>query len=299
MKKHLIMLLLMWLLPLSSSWAQLQLFACEPEWASLAEELAGDKVVAYSATTAYQDPHRIEARPSLIAKLRRADLLVCSGAELEQGWLPMLLRKAANSKVQPGQLGYLMAAEQVQRLDQPAVLDRSMGDVHASGNPHVHFDPRRIAQIAAVLSERLQQLDQANSDYYQQRYQGFSQRWQQSIEQWQQQAASLKGQRLVVHHKDWRYLFDWLGIEQAATLEPKPGIAPSAAHLASIKRLLADSPARAVIYNSYQTDRAAKWLSGQADMPAVQLPYSVGGSDKAVDLFSLFDDIIEKLLEVM
>jgi len=297
--KLLLYITLLWGLMLSNVWAELRVFACEPEWAALVDELGGERVQIYSATSAYQDPHHIEARPSLIAKLRRADLLICSGAGLEEAWLPMLLRRAGNGKVQMGQPGHIMASEHVALLDQPQRLDRAMGDVHAAGNPHIHFDPRRIATVAELLNQRLQRLDEGSSEYYQRRYEQFNGRWQQSITQWQLRAGPLHGARLVVHHKDWRYLFDWLGIEQAATLEPKPGIAPSAAHLASIKRLLVDNPATAVIYNSYQSDRAAKWLSGQADIPAVQLPYSVGGSDKAVDLFSLFDDIIEKLLEVM
>lgn len=290
---------LLWGLPLGSVWAELRVFACEPEWAALAGELGGEQLEVHSATTAYQDPHRIEARPSLIAKLRKADLLICSGAELEQGWLPLLLRKAGNAKVQPGQPGHVMAAEHVSRLDLPQVLDRSMGDVHGAGNPHVHFDPRRIAEVATLLNDRLQQLDGEASEYYQQRYEQFMVRWQSAIIEWQQLALPLKGVRVVVYHKDWRYLFDWLGIEQAATLEPKPGIAPSASHLALITSQLAENPARMVIYNSYQPERAARWLSRQANIPALQLPYTVGGSEKSVDLFSLFDEIITKLLAAL
>ena len=131
------------LLAPASSFAKLQIFACEPEWAALSAALAGDQADIFTATTALQDPHHIEARPSLIARMRNADLVVCSGAELETGWLPLLLRASANPKVQLNQPGYFEAAMQVERLDIPVQLDRSAGDVHSQGNPHVHLDPHR------------------------------------------------------------------------------------------------------------------------------------------------------------
>ena len=153
--------------------AALNVFACEPEWASLVKELGGERVKAYSATTAFQDPHHIQARPSLIAKVRRADLLVCSGAELEVGWLPLLQRQASNAKVLPNSLGYFEASAVVERLDIPVKVDRSMGDVHAAGNPHVHLDPRRIQTISKALKHRLTQIDPEGKDQYQQRYENF------------------------------------------------------------------------------------------------------------------------------
>lgn len=152
MKKIIILTLMLMATP---TMAALNIFACEPEWASLANELGGERVKTYSATTAYQDPHHIEARPSLIAKVRRADLLVCSGADLEVGWLPLLQRQASNAKVLPNSLGYFEASSMVERLDIPVKVERSMGDVHAAGNPHVHLDPRRIQIIAKHYSSVL------------------------------------------------------------------------------------------------------------------------------------------------
>ena len=220
-------------------------------------EVGGERVKTYSATTAHQDPHRIEARPSLIAKVRRADLLVCSGAELEIGWLPMLQRQASNKQVLSGQPGYFEAASVVDRLEIPVELDRSMGDVHASGNPHVHLDPQRLLQIAGALGERLIELDPPGVDYYRQRLADFSARWQQAITGWEAKAAPLKGARIVVHHKDWVYLFDWLGIDIAGALEPKPGLPTTAGHLAGLKRELAKNPASMIVHTAYQSDRAA------------------------------------------
>lgn len=289
-------LLALFLLALATPVAALNIFACEPEWAALARELGGDKVEVFAATTAFQDPHRIEARPSLIAKLRRADLLVCSGAELEIGWLPMLLRQAGNGKVQPGRPGHFEAARHIERLEIPTAVDRSMGDVHASGNPHVHLDPRRLATIAQALSAKLRDIDPGHADDYAARQAAFAQRWQQALAGWEQKAQPLRGVRLVAHHKDWVYLADWLGFEVVATLEPKPGLPASAGHLAALKAQLQQQPARMVIRTAYQDSQAAHWLSTQTGIPAVELPYTVGGSERAGDLFALFDDTIDSML---
>ncbi len=276
--------------------AQLNVFACEPEWAALATELGGNKVEVYSATTARQDPHHIQARPSLIAKVRRADLVVCSGAELEVGWLPMLLRQAGNPAVLPGKPGHFEASAFVVRLEIPQQLDRSMGDVHASGNPHVHLDPRRLAQIADALAERLITIDPANAGHYRKRQEAFAQRWQQAITGWEKQAAPLQGVRAVVHHKDWVYLFDWLGLVEVGALEPKPGLPTSVGHLAALKAELEKEPAKIILHTAYQNDRAARRLAQMSGVTVVQLPYTVGGNERTADLFGLFDDTIERLL---
>src|SRR3954469_23835151 len=173
------------LLILSFPARALNVFACEPEWASLAQELGGDKVSAFAATTAKQDPHRIEARPSLIARMRSADLVICSGSELEVGWLPLLLRQSGNDAVQPGRPGFIEASQYVERLEIPRVIDRSLGDIHPGGNPHVHLDPRNIAKVAAVLASRLGEIDRTNSVFYKQRADGFGKRWEAAMLRWQ------------------------------------------------------------------------------------------------------------------
>lgn len=147
-------------------YAALNVLACEPEWAALSKALGGDLVTVTSATTGAQDPHHVQARPSLISKARKADLLVCTGAELEIGWLPLLQRKTSNSAIQNGADGHFMATNYVTMLGVPAVLDRSQGDVHAMGNPHIQTDPNNITDVAAALNERLQLLDPDNADSY-------------------------------------------------------------------------------------------------------------------------------------
>ena len=281
--------------------ASLNVFACEPEWASLVNELGGSRVKSTSATNAFQDPHHIEARPSLIAKVRNADLVICSGAELETGWLPMLLKQAANGKVLVGRKGYFEAAAQVDRLDMPLQnnlpLDRSQGDIHASGNPHVHLDPRRIQTIANALSERLVQLDTSGQAFYQQRLDKFSQRWQQATLRWEQRTEKLKNKRVVVHHRDWVYLFDWLEIDIVAALEPKPGLPTTAGHLSRLKNLLNQQPAQAIVHTPYQNPRIANRLSQLTATPVIELPSTVGGTEQTQDLFALFDTLTRKLVD--
>jgi zinc/manganese transport system substrate-binding protein len=272
----------------------LNIFACEPEWAALAKELAPDADI-YSATTAYQDPHMVQARPSLIAKLRRADMFICSGVELEIGWLPALQMKANNSRVGNGRPGAFYAAEQVTRLDMQVDVDRTMGDVHAAGNPHVHLDPHRLLSIAEALAQRLAELDSVNRELYFQRLGKFKERWQAATVEWEQQAAILQGRQVVAYHTTYRYLFEWLGIKQIADLEPKPGLPPSSGHLATLLQKIKGQALLGIIYASYQDPKAAEWLSSKLAAPVIPLAYSVGADDTE-DLFALYQRIIEQLL---
>ena len=284
------------LLVAASAHASLRIFACEPEWAALAQELGGSLVDVSVATGALQDPHQIQAKPSLIARARNADMVVCTGAELEIGWLPILLQQSGNAKVQPGQPGNFAAADSVRKLDVPGQLDRSQGDVHAAGNPHIQTDPRNIARVAEALGARLQQIDPAHAADYAQRQADFGRRWQQAIARWTALAVPLKGVPVVSQHKAFVYLYDWLGLKEVAVLEPKPGIEPTASHLQSVQATLKANPARMVLYAAYQDPRASEWLSKNAGVAVVKIPFTVGGTDGAKDLFSLFDDTIARLL---
>jgi zinc/manganese transport system substrate-binding protein len=276
--------------------ATLSVFTCEPEWAALAQELGADKVSVYSATTALQDPHRIEARPSLIARIRSADLLICSGSELEIGWLPLLLTQSGNSKIQLGTPGYLEASQYVAKLEVPKVIDRALGDIHPGGNPHIQTDPRNIAKVAAVIEDRLAQLDPANAGTYHSRSKSFLDRWQGAIARWEKEAAPLRGVPVVEHHKAFSYFINWTGMREVATLEPKPGIPPTPSHLAELIDQMKASPAKVIVYSSYDSSQAAQFLSERTKIPAVMLPFTVGGTDKAKDLFGFFDDMVARLL---
>jgi zinc/manganese transport system substrate-binding protein len=279
--------------------AMLNVFACEPEWASLVQELGRDNIKVFSATTAQQDPHRIQARPSLIAKMRRADLLVCTGAELETGWLPVLLRRAANPKVQPGQPGYFAAAQHVTLLDKPTRLDRSEGDIHAAGDPHLHLNPHNISRVARALTETLATIDPQHAVLYRQNRDEFLVRWQQATAQWEMQASPLRDLGIVTQHKSWTYLIDWLGMKEIIRLEPKPGVPPSTTYLTQVLTTLQQQPARAILITPYQNPQASEWLHSRTSIPVVELPYTVGGNTEATNLFGLFDSTVNKLLAVI
>jgi zinc/manganese transport system substrate-binding protein len=276
--------------------ATLNIFACTPEWGSLAKELGGDKVSVYTATTALQDPHRIEARPSLIARARGADLMVCTGAELEIGWVPLLQSQSGNAKIQAGRPGYFEAAAAVTLIDRPERVDRSMGDVHAAGNPHIHLDPHNVAAVAAALGSRMASLDPGDAAYYRERQKAFLERWGQASARWEKQAAPLKGMPLVVYHKDLSYLINWLRMSEVGSLEPRPGLPPSTAHLGELLARLKLRPAKAVVRSAYADPRPGDWLAERARIPAVTVAYTVGGTEQAKDLFSLYDDTIARLL---
>jgi zinc/manganese transport system substrate-binding protein len=278
--------------------ASLNIFACEPEWGALSKELGGEKVNVYTAVTALQDPHRIEARPSLIARARSADLVVCTGAELEIGWLPLVQSQSGNARIQQGQPGLFEAFRFVPVIEVPQRVDRSMGDVHPLGNPHLHLDPRNIAKVATALSDRMAQLDPNEAAHYRSRATEFLQRWQQAIPRWEKEASPLKGMAIVVYHRDLSYLANWLGMRQVASLEPKPGIPPSTGHLTELAAQLAREPAKAVVRAAYNDPRPAQWLAEHSRIPVVTVPYTVGGTDKAKDLFGLFDDTISRLVVV-
>jgi zinc/manganese transport system substrate-binding protein len=281
----------------SPAYAALNVFATVPEWGALTQELGGDKVNVYVATNALQDPHHIEAKPSLIARARNADLVVATGAELEVGWLPLVIQQAGNPKVRPGQPGYFEAAAWVTLLDKPARLDRAEGDVHAAGDPHIQTDPRNIARVATALATRLAELDPANADTYRARYKAFDDKWRAAIARWEREGAPLRGVPILVQHKAFTYLIAWLGLKQIAALEPKPGVEPTVAYLSEVLATVERQPAKMVLRAAYQSDRPSQWIAERAKIAPVVLPFTVGGDAEAKDLTSLFDDTIARLLK--
>jgi zinc/manganese transport system substrate-binding protein len=281
----------------SPALAALSVFATVPEWGALAQELGGDKIDVYTATNALQDPHHVEARPSLIAKARRADLVVATGAELEIGWLPLVSQQAGNPKIQPGKPGYFEAANYVTLLEKPTRLDRAEGDVHPGGNPHIQTDARNIGRVAGPLAIRFAELDPQNAAYYQTRYKEFASRWSAAVANWEKQAAPLRGVPILVQHKAFTYLETWLGLIEVAALEPKPGVEPTTAHLSEVLSPLQRQPVKMVIRAAYQGDRASQWIAERTKINAVALPFTVGGDDAAKDIYGLYDDTIARLLK--
>jgi zinc/manganese transport system substrate-binding protein len=275
--------------------ADLSVFACEPEWGALATEIGGAKVSVYTATTGRQDPHQIQARPSLIAKARAADVAVCTGAELEVGWLPMVVQQSANAKLNDPATGLFDATSFVSLAEQPSRLDRSEGDIHAAGNPHIQTDPRNILSVANAMTQRFAALDAGNAAFYQGRLADFTTRWKAAVVKWDAIAATLKGVPIAVQHTSWIYLERWTGMKRVVALEPKPGVPASSGYLAEVLGKLQASPVKIIIRAAYEDERASTFVGEKANVPAVVLPFTVGGTDEAKDLFSLYDDTLNRL----
>jgi len=278
--------------------ADLKVLATVPEWGALAQEIGGKHADVFIATGGLQDPHRVQARPSLIARARNADLVVATGAELEIGWLPIILRNSSNPRVQPGQPGNFEAARAVRMLEVPTRLDRADGDVHAGGNPHIHTDPRNILKVGEALTARMAQLDAANASSYRANFKDFAERWKAAMAKWEASAAPLRGMHVVTQHKAFPYLYDWLGIVEVATLEPKPGVEPAVSYLSQVMNDVSTQKPRMVIRAAWNSPQPTEWFSEHAHIPGVVLPFTVGGSNQAKDLFSLFDDTVAQLLRV-
>jgi len=285
---------------LAAATAQAQtVFACEPEWAALVRTLLPGARV-FVATHAGQDPHHIEARPSLIAQMRAADMVVCTGAELESGWLPVLQQRAGNPRARHP----FFAADQVELIDaQPGALATPWsGDVHAHGNPHLHADPRRLAAVAAALAQWLAADFPARAAEITQRHAAFATRWQAAVVDWERRAAPLRGVRVAVQHTGFGYLWHWLGMAQAADLEPRPGLAPTPGHLNQVRDALRRAPPAAIVVASYQDPRPARWLAAQlaaggAAVPLLVLPATVAEDADAEALLAWFSGLVDALLE--
>ena len=278
------------------AYANLNVFACEPEWGALATEIGGDKVSVFTATTGGQDPHQVQARPGLIARARNADITVCTGAELEIAWLPQIVQQTANPKIRQGAAGDFEASSFITLLEVPTRLDRAEGDIHAQGNPHIQTDPNNILRVAKPMADRFSQLDPANAATYAARLANFTTRWQAAIAKWTAQAAPLKGVPIAVSHLSWRYMEDWLGLKRIVALEPKPGVPPSAGYLAQVVDTLHKTPAKFVIRSAYEDSRPSLFIADKMHMTAVVMPFTVGGTPEAKDLFTLYDDTINRLL---
>lgn len=294
---RLVITLLVMLLPYPSF--ALNVFACEPEWAALVEELVGESAEVTIATTAFQDPHRLQARPSLIAAARSADLLVCTGADLEIGWLPLLLRRSGNPDIQTGNPGNFLAADYVRRIEVPRVIDRSQGDVHPQGNPHIHLHPRNIERIAEALAVRLREIDPANAVEYSSRVEDFLARWGEARDLWEERGLALAGMQLVSHHRSFSYLATWLDLDIVATLEPKPGIPASGAQLARLLEQLSPNPPVGIIRAPFENEKPSNWLSERLAIPVIEMLYTVGGNEQATDLFTLYDRTLATLEEYL
>ncbi|RMH79293.1 MAG: zinc ABC transporter substrate-binding protein [Acidobacteria bacterium] len=275
------------------SFAQLRVVATYPWIGELVKEIGKDRVSVYVIAKGTEDPHFVVPKPSHIARLRDADLLIAQGASLEVGFLPPLLQQSNNPKVQPGREGFLELSEFVQIIQKPASVSRAMGDVHSEGNPHYQLDPHNIPLLAKALKEKLCQLDSKNCTYYRANLEDFLARWEGKLKEWDKGLEKLRGTKIIEYHKLFDYLLARYGIVLVGTLEPLPGIPPTASHINNLVET--SKGVRFILQDVYHEKRTARYVAQKLGAKLVVLPHDVGALPEAKDLFSLFDEILRRL----
>lgn len=282
-----------------TSHAALQVVTTTQDLAAIAQAVGGEQVEVQSLTQGTRDPHFATAKPSMIRQVFGADLLLVIGADMEIGWLPPLLQSARNSRVQPGNPGYLDLSSAVVLLDKiSGPVSRSMGDVHAKGNPHYWLDPRNGLRMAQAIATRLSEMDPAHKDDYQRRLNTFEQIMGTKLPLWQAELAPLKGKRVIAYHKSFIYLADAFGFQIIDEIEPMPGITPSASTLSTLVERIKTEHIGLLIMEPYYERRSANYLNEQTAIRMVVLPQSVGAQTDINTYFDLFDAIVATLNKV-
>lgn len=278
------------------AWAELKVVTTTEGLAALAREVGGDRVHVESLSRGVQDPHFVDANPMLAVKLRGADLLVDVGLDLEVGWLPPLVNQARNAGIQPGGPRRLTAASAVQVLDVPTgPVSRAQGDLHAGGNPHFLTDPRRAAQVAAALAQRLAELDRAGAAVYQRRLGELQGRLAAARVRWEQALAPVRGRKIFTRHRTMTYFLDWSGLVSAGELEPRPGVPPPPAHLAELVQLARRDGVKAISVENYFDTKSADVVSRHSGARVVQIPGDVGG-EPGIDGYEQYLDVLVRRL---
>jgi len=278
--------------------AALAVVATTPDLANVAAAVGGRRVHVQALALPTQDPHWVDARPSLVLDVSHADLLISAGAELELGWLPTLLVGARNGKIQPGSPGFLEAAGLVELLERPAgKVDRSMGDIHPSGNPHFMFDPRQVERVAVGIGKRMAELDPEGSASYLENTRQFVTSLRQARQRWEEKLRPLRGTQVIAFHRSLSYLADWVGLVVVDHIEPKPGIPPNPRHVAELIAHCKQHPVRALLQESWYASNTSELIAAQTGTRLIKLP---GASDfQAGQSYVAFLDRVADLLAGM
>ena len=286
------------LLGVATARAELKVVASLPDFGAIAEAIGGKAVDVTTIARGSEDPHFVDARPSFVRVLNKADLLIEGGADLEAGWLPTLVTAARNAKIQGTGKGHLVLSRFVKLIDVPtAPVDRSMGDVHPTGNPHYWLDPRNGKIIAEKIAATLSELDPKNAETYRGNLAAFTKKLDAKWPEWQKRLESLRGAKVITYHKSYEYFAAAFGLEVIAQLEPKPGIEPSATHIAQLVQRAKEAGVKFVIIEPYRPRRSAEQVAEAVGARMVVLPDKTGSTPEAKDYFGLFDAIVSRLTE--
>ncbi|HEV8358483.1 MAG TPA: metal ABC transporter substrate-binding protein [Gemmatimonadales bacterium] len=274
---------------------KLTVVATTPDLAALAREIGGDAVVVAALAKPTEDPHFVDAKPSHLVTLNRADVLIEGGAELELGWLPPLLDNARNGKIAAGAPGRIVASQGIRMLEVPATFDRSKGDVHSLGNPHFLVDPLSAKIVAGEIADHLERVDPANAEAFQANLKRFDDTIDRKLVEWQKLLAPFRGTRIVTYHKDFVYFAERFGLEIVEELEPKPGIAPSPAHLAKVISTMQTTKARVILVQPYQNRRTAETVARQTGAMVLDMPQQPGAIPNTATYFDVMDHLVQTL----
>jgi ABC-type Zn uptake system ZnuABC Zn-binding protein ZnuA len=279
----------------SAASAQLRVVATTPDLASVAREIGGNRVSVVALAKPTEDPHYVDAKPSHVVTLNRADALIEGGAELELGWLPPLLENSRNAKIAAGAPGRIVASEGIKMLEVPTSFDRSKGDVHSLGNPHFMIDPVSVRIIARNIANHFTQIDPKNAATYNVNLATFNTKLDAKYAEWRKQLAPYRGARIVTYHKDFVYLADRFGLEVVGELEPKPGIAPSPAHLAQIIGKMRSTNSKVILVQPYQNRRTAETVARQTGATVLDAPQQPGAVSNTASYFDMMDNLVRTL----
>ena len=275
--------------------AQLRVVATTPDLASVAREIGGNKVTVVALAKPTEDPHYVDAKPSHIVTLNRADALIEGGAELELGWLPPLLENSRNSRISAGAPGRIVASDGIRMLEIPTSFDRSKGDVHSLGNPHFMVDPVNVKIVARNIASHLTQIDPKNAATYNGNLGRFNTRLDAKFADWQKQLAPYRGAKIVTYHKDFVYFASRFGLNIVDELEPKPGIAPSPAHLAQVIGKMRSSNAKLVLVQPFQNRKTAETVARQTNAVVLDTPEQPGAAANTASYFDMMDNLVGTL----
>jgi len=279
----------------SQAVAQMRVVATTPDLASVAREIGGDRVNVVALAKPTEDPHFVDAKPSFIVTLNRADALIEGGAELELGWLPPLLENARNGKIGSGAPGRIVASEGIRLLEVPTSFDRSKGDIHSLGNPHFMVDPVAAKVVAANIAAHFAQLDPKNAAVYNGNLAKFNTRIDAKIAEWQRALAPYRGAKIVTYHRDFVYLAQRFGLSIVDELEPKPGIAPSPAHLAQVIGEMKSNNAKVILVQPFQNRKTAETVARQTGAAVLDTPQQPGAGGNGTSYFDMLDNLVRNL----
>lgn len=279
----------------SSAAAQLRVVATTPDLASIAREIGGSSVNVTALAKPTEDPHFVDAKPSHIVTLNRADVLIEGGAELELGWLPPLLENARNSKIGAGSPGRVVASEGIRLIEIPTSFDRSKGDVHSLGNPHFLVDPVLAKVVAANIAEHFEQVDPKNAGLYKSNLAKFDAKVDAKLADWQRELAAYRGAKIVTYHKDFGYLANRFNLQIVETLEPKPGISPSPSHLAQVIGVMKAAPSHVILVQPFQNRKTAETVARQTGGVVLDVPQQPGARPNTNTYFDNMDNIVRTL----